>query len=122
MNQTLDVRLPREPGAAAQARRLVERYFGGQLSDEALDDVRLVATELVDNAYVHGEGQITLRLLQRKDRVRVEVIDQGQGAAIQIHHEEPSGQGHGLRMVDHICTEWGAYEGTTHVWAELLVR
>ena len=122
MNQTLDVRLPREPGAAAQARRLVERYFGGQLGDEALDDVRLVATELVDNAYVHGEGQITLRLTQREDRLRVEVIDQGQGAAIQIHHEEPSGQGHGLRMVDHICTAWGAYEGTTHVWAELLVR
>jgi anti-sigma regulatory factor (Ser/Thr protein kinase) len=84
-------------------------------------DAKLVATELVNNAVVPGEGRITLRAELREDAVRVEVIDEGSGNAPQIRAEaEGDGSGgRGLRIVDALSVRWGTFEGTTHVWADV---
>lgn len=113
--------LPRERGAAAIARRLLERQLSDLNGQPALDEIKLVATELIDNAYRHGQGEIRLRLQRRGDRVRVEVIDEGRGAAIKIREDGPELGGWGLKLVDGIASGWGAFEGTTHVWAEISV-
>jgi anti-sigma regulatory factor (Ser/Thr protein kinase) len=119
----LQMRLPRSRGCAAVARRFVEQELGEALSRAALDDARLVVSELVDNAYVHGRGEISLRLTSHAERVRVEVADEGRGAALKIRERGPEDLGgNGLRLVEAISTAWGAYEGTTHVWADLPVR
>jgi anti-sigma regulatory factor (Ser/Thr protein kinase) len=84
-------------------------------------DAKLVATELANNAVVHGEGRITLRAELRDDAVRVEVIDEGSGNAPRIREEaEGDGPGgRGLRIVDALSVRWGTFEGTTHMWADV---
>jgi two-component sensor histidine kinase len=114
-----EVHLPRERSCGTLARRLIERRFGDELDSNALDDLKLIVTELVDNAFVHGEGQIRLKVQRDDGRVMAEVMDEGNDAVIRIRQAGVRGGGNGLRLVDHLCSAWGAYEGSTHVWAEL---
>jgi anti-sigma regulatory factor (Ser/Thr protein kinase) len=123
MRGPVEARLPRDTDCAGIARRFVEEHLAGAVTGDALDDLKLVATELVENAYVHGRGRIVLRLERRADDVRVEVVDEGQGQAIKIVERTDNDRaGFGLRVVDQLCNAWGAHEGTTHVWAELRLR
>jgi anti-sigma regulatory factor (Ser/Thr protein kinase) len=133
--QPAELELPRHPRCGARARRWLEQQIGHSADESTLDDLKLVATELVDNAYLHGRGRIVLKLLRTTDAFRVEVIDQGEAAVIEIREaaaeqaaEQPAGPacaerleegGRGLMLVDAISSAWGAYEGTTHVWAEV---
>ena len=126
MGQTSEIsppkhlRLPRQADCAARGRRWIERQTETELSDATLNNVKLVATELVNNAYLHGRGLIELVLERREDCVRVAVIDEGQGVAVKIVKNTSVEQsGWGLRIVEQLSTAWGAHEGTTHVWAEL---
>lgn len=76
MRRPFEVELPRQRACAAIGRRLVERLFFDQLDGRGMDDLKLVTTELVENACRRGEGEIVLRLQQRDDRIRVEVLDE----------------------------------------------
>ncbi|HET8979917.1 MAG TPA: ATP-binding protein [Solirubrobacteraceae bacterium] len=114
-----EIELPRDRTCAVRARRWLEATAGSHVPSEALDDAKLVATELVENALIHGAGKIWLRLDIAGDRLRLEVTDEGQGAAIKIREQGPELGGWGLVLVDRLATRWGAFEGTTHVWAEL---
>lgn len=116
---TLELQLPRSRDCGARARRWLEQELGHRLDARVLEDLKLVVSELVDNAFLHGRGRIRLRVTPRRDRVRVEVVDEGRGAAIKIRRDGPDIGGWGLKLVDRLTTRWGAYEGTTHVWAEL---
>jgi anti-sigma regulatory factor (Ser/Thr protein kinase) len=98
---------------------MVEELFGDQLDGRQLGDLKLVVSELVDNAYVHGKGRIQLKLQRLPDAVRAEVLDEGEDAKIAFRKLGAHGGGHGLRLVDHLCSGWGAFQGQTHVWAEL---
>ncbi len=117
----MEAELPRERGCTALARRLVEQQFEGALNGQTVEDLKLIVSELVDNAYVHGRGQIRLRMGRQADKVRVDVMDEGQDATIKIRQLGVRGGGHGLRLVDHLCLAWGAVPGRTHVWCELTV-
>jgi serine/threonine-protein kinase RsbW len=81
----------------------------------------LVVSELVTNAFLHGRGNIELRLrVQRPQRLVVEVVDEGRDAALEVREHDPQADGGwGLQIVDELALRWGAFEGTTHVWAEL---
>ena len=114
-----ELQLPREPTCGLSARRWVEQQVGDQLSRGALDDVKLVVSELVDNAYWHGRGNIWLRLRSVADSLRVEVIDEGTDAKVEIRQLGVRGGGHGLRLVDALSSAWGSSGVTTRVWAEL---
>jgi Histidine kinase-like ATPase domain len=71
--------LPRADTSARWARYLTARYLaqscGGTLSADRIDDARLVVSELVTNATVHGRGDCLLRLTARPGRLTVEVHD-----------------------------------------------
>ena len=117
----LDVELARETTAPRTARNLVKERFADKLSDEELDTARLLVSELVTNAVVHGRGTITLRARLNEDRLLVEVMDEGCGldpAVRERDFENPSG-GRGLTIVDAGSSRWGIHKGTTHVWFEL---
>jgi anti-sigma regulatory factor (Ser/Thr protein kinase) len=122
MERRLQFDLPRQPDCAAIARRHASAMVGSGLSSIELDDLKLVVTELVENGFRHGSGQIRLTLERQPERVRVEVSDEGEGAAIKIREEGAELGGWGLRLVDQLSVAWGAYEGTTNVWADLPVR
>ncbi len=79
-----------------------------------------MSSELVTNALRHGRGTIELRLTMFDAFVRIEVVDEGSDQAPAVRPEEPSeAGGWGLRIVDQLAVQWGVFEGTTHVWADL---
>jgi anti-sigma regulatory factor (Ser/Thr protein kinase) len=119
MTETIRSALPRDPSCGSVARRLVQKHLEGRVEPTLLGDAQMVISELVNNAYVHGTGKIELRFQLLKDRLRVEVVDEGQGAAIHVRERGPHAGGHGLNIVQTLSSSWGAFEGTTHVWAEV---
>jgi anti-sigma regulatory factor (Ser/Thr protein kinase) len=119
--QELTHRLPRQPGCGAHARRQLEADLGARLSPAALETAKLVVTELVTNAYLHGRGAIQLKARLDSDRLRLEVVDEGSGQAVKIRERPDDNGGRGLRIIDQLALAWGAYEGTTHVWVHLPV-
>jgi anti-sigma regulatory factor (Ser/Thr protein kinase) len=121
LTEPLEADLPRERRCAALARRFVEERFGTQLDGRTIEDLKLVVSELVDNAYVHGKGQIQLKLHRLADGIRIEVLDDGRDAKIEFRKLGAHGGGHGLRLVDHLCSAWGSFQGRTHVWAEMQI-
>lgn len=113
--------LSRGPSAPARARGIVDRLLRQrQVPDVPRENALLVSSELVSNAYLHGSGGIELRLTLFEDRVRIEVVDEGNEQAPGVR-EQPADEsgGWGLRIVDQLALQWGVFEGTTHVWADL---
>lgn len=111
-------RLPRDASCGATARRLVEGHLAAASADE-LSDVKTVVSELVNNAFLHGDGAIELRVSSRRGRARIEVIDEGEGAGVRASHQD---EYHGLDIVDALALAWGTRAGSTCVWAELPLR
>jgi anti-sigma regulatory factor (Ser/Thr protein kinase) len=117
----LAYRIPRDVDCAAHARAHLDGELSGRADDDALVGALLVVSELVTNAYHHGEGQIELRLKLGEERVRIEVVDEGEGNAPEIREEaeDARGGGWGLQIVETVADRWGIFEGTTHVWADV---
>lgn len=113
--------LPRDPGAVGESRRFVAGILRQhRVSGMAMENAMLVSSELVTNAFLHGEGEIELRLNLFDDRLRIEVVDQGRDQAPAVREQPPDDAGGwGLRIVDQVALQWGVFEGTTHVWADL---
>lgn len=120
MTDHLEFTLPHTRDAPGAARRRLARWLTPQLDESELHRAMLLTSELVTNAVMHGQGEITLRAYLDDDRVLVEVIDQGQGFERVLREEdfERIG-GHGLSIVDAESSRWGIHEGNTHVWFEL---
>jgi PAS domain S-box-containing protein len=109
--------LPRDPSAAALARRAVEAE-AAELSAAQLDVARLLVSELVTNAVRHGAGDEVVLALQVDDaRARFEVHDAGEQTPAR---REPRGGegGYGLNLVATLASRWGA-DAETGVWFEL---
>ena len=120
MSEPVQVALPRDVHSAARARRVVADLYETELDSEELDRARLLVSELVTNAVVHGQGAITLRVSLDADRLLAEVIDEGSGFERVIRHTGVEQlEGFGLSIVDAEASRWGVHEGTTHVWFEL---
>jgi anti-sigma regulatory factor (Ser/Thr protein kinase) len=120
MSEPVEVELPRDPGAGALARRLLEELSAGTLEDHELGRAKLLVTELVNNAVLHGHGSITFRADLDEDRLHIEVIDEGTGFEREVRERDGDHLGgRGLKLVDAESSSWGVHEGTTHVWFEL---
>src|SRR5688500_3294903 len=106
--------LPRDPAAAHLARGFVDEHFAPRMSERAAGDLRLVGSELVNNAVVHGTGEIAFEAkLLDGDAVHVEVIDEGHREIGSIHPRQPDehgSDGRGLRIVAALSRRWGAHE------------
>ncbi|WP_217914803.1 ATP-binding protein [Miltoncostaea marina] len=117
----LERRLPPLPTAPAEARRCLRERLRGALPEGRLDDVLLVASELVANSVMHaglGPGDaVRLRLRRVAEGVRVEVSDAGGG----YRPDRGGGAGgRGLGLVAGLSSCWGLRsDGGTAVWAEL---
>jgi len=116
----LRARLAPDATCATVARRLLRNYVSGELHADAGEDLILVASELVANAYVHGTGTITLHVTRLADRMRLDVADQGVPRRIAIARRSlGTTGGRGLLILDRLALRWAAVPGTSHVWAEL---
>jgi anti-sigma regulatory factor (Ser/Thr protein kinase) len=120
MSSSFRVRLPSDPRAARTARRLLADRYATLLDREQLDTARLLVSELVNNAVVHGTGEITVKADIDPQRLHVDVADAGSGFEHEIREVGfDAVGGRGLRIVDAQASRWGVFEGTTHVWFEL---
>jgi anti-sigma regulatory factor (Ser/Thr protein kinase) len=118
----LEINLPHTVQAPGIARRSLVDWFGRAPAVDAskLDAAKLLVSELVTNAVVHGLGEITLRATLDENRLLVEVIDQGLGFERTVRKQDfASVGGRGLAIVDAEASRWGIHDGTTHVWFEL---
>lgn len=94
----------------------------GQLTH--VDDVVLMASELVTNAVLHGSGEVGVALALADDHVRVEVVDDGESTfPSRAAAPGPDAlEGRGLAIVDALSDAWGGGRddrGRTLVWVEV---
>ncbi|MGB8650820.1 MAG: ATP-binding protein [Mycobacteriales bacterium] len=109
------------PDAVRTGRHFVEDAVRAAGAAALLDDVALVASELLGNAYLHGAPPVRVHVEAQPDHVRLEVHDGSNRAPLRTL---PSGQnmtGRGLTLVDQLTDAWGVEmlpgEGKV-VWAE----
>ncbi|QFZ21595.1 ATP-binding protein [Saccharothrix syringae] len=111
---------PRPPALAEVRRQAVD--FLPPLSDDKVNDVLLVVTELVSNAYDHGERALALRVTCGRQVIRVEVDDVSPRLPTLGRSSIGRYRGHGLLMVENLCKDWGVAQRDGHktVWAVLI--
>jgi anti-sigma regulatory factor (Ser/Thr protein kinase) len=117
---------PGEPGALAEARRVIRDTVRVWGDEEHADAIELVADELVTNALMHTEGSavVTLRFLTGTDRrLRVEVEDASSALPRRRDSGDSSVSGRGLTLVDVLADEWGveARGDGKCVWSEFVM-
>lgn len=120
MPAQLSLNVPRDRTGFTMARAVIQEYLSEDATQGEISDVRLLLSELVTNAVVHGEGPITLRLTVEAELIRGEVVDDGGGFEREIREHGPDEVGgRGLLLVASLAHRWGVYEGSSHVWFEL---
>jgi signal transduction histidine kinase len=97
-----DVRRDRHDGLAAQGRRLTVR-LPDELPPVAASPaaIRQILNVLLDNATVHGKGEITIDVADLGDAAAIEVADQGEGVPEGLDlfaRRNGSGDGHGIGL------------------------
>lgn len=116
--------LPHDLGALVTARRFVDDCC----TDEPLRQVaRLLASELVSNAYRYATGPIGLDVLGSPARLRVEVTDSNPAPPRLVapvpDRSGDLGGGRGLLLVDRLADRWGHHPNDPLpgkvVWFEL---
>jgi serine phosphatase RsbU (regulator of sigma subunit) len=91
--------------------------------EAVVDDARLVVTELVTNACLHGAPPIVVRVRRTDRGVRVEVQDGGHSLPLIPAHSTEAMTGRGLTLVAAVGAAWGvepAPAGGKVVWVELV--
>jgi anti-sigma regulatory factor (Ser/Thr protein kinase) len=94
------------------------------LPERLVEIARLLVSELVANAVIHGgpgEDGIELEVLIDDRRLRIDVADGGPGfiPRPRAPDAEPEG-GRGLQLVDGLSDRWGVVaDGVSQVWFEL---
>ncbi|MDA0138712.1 MEDS domain-containing protein [Solirubrobacter deserti] len=114
--------LASDHAAAREARGLVVdalHRLGHQ--GETLANARLVVTELVANAVIHGHPQVTVSLRSHGTTVRLLVADGSPTMPVIREATSTSTSGRGLQLVDALATRWGAHRTPAGkvIWAEL---
>ncbi|HJP75250.1 MAG TPA: ATP-binding protein [Pseudonocardiaceae bacterium] len=118
------VPLPNAKPPPLRAVRALVSNLTADLPPELGEDLLLVVTELVANAYEHGTAPRSLRL-RRDDssHVVVEVDDAAPNPPVVGHSRLDGNRGRGLTIVSALAERWGvrALRAGKTVWARLQV-
>lgn len=98
--------LPSDLTAASTARGHVAEVCAG-LPEETVYTARLLVTELVSNAVLHGRGTIRLTVARDDAAVRVEVHDESPHLPVVMHRSPMAEHGAGMRLVSAMAGSWG---------------
>lgn len=114
-------RFESELTTAAAVRRFVDTTLAEWDASHRIDDVRLVASELVTNAIRHVGSDITVTLTRPAGRLRVAVADGGTTCPSVVTADATAASGRGLRLVEAIAADWGCERRPDGkiVWADV---
>jgi anti-sigma regulatory factor (Ser/Thr protein kinase) len=119
----LEQELPRSHDAPWLARRALGDWFGSTLASDELHGAKLLTSELVTNAIMHGRGRIVMSAHLDGDTLRVEVADEGPGFDYAADRRSLDHlRGRGLTIVQAESSRWGVNDDSARVWFELQVR
>ncbi|MDT7801727.1 MAG: hypothetical protein QOI78_5160 [Actinomycetota bacterium] len=116
----LTVLLPGDVTAPALARHEVRKaMLGFGLCDAQLDDVLLAASELVTNAFEHGERPERMELEYTDGRLTLRVYDVGRRLPELRAPSPAKARSRGLVLVQALSEDWGfeRCDGGKYVWA-----
>ncbi|MGK5533277.1 ATP-binding protein [Streptomyces sp. URMC 129] len=114
---------PTDGSVAAARQRVISVVSGWQLglSQDRLDDLRLLISEVVTNALTHTSGACAVCVRWTGERVRVEVTDHDPALPQPADAGLEAESGKGLVLVTALSVAWGAtpsVAGKT-VWFEI---
>jgi hypothetical protein len=112
-----------EPEAPAHARHLVAYMLGHWgYDDRAVDDAKLIVSELTSNAVRHAHSLLSLEVeVQEDSALRITVEDRAPLAASKLNGGLIPQPLHGLGLIEALCAGWGVQRTRDGkiVWAEL---
>jgi anti-sigma regulatory factor (Ser/Thr protein kinase) len=120
----LTIELPPTAQAVPAARAALD-VLRGRVSGPALEDARLLLSELVTNSVRHAgldeEQRIEVAARVANGVLRVEVRDEGPGfVETSRERQASSDSGWGLYLVSRLADRWGVQRGSaTLVWFEI---
>jgi len=119
IGRTAEVTLPETRSSAAAARQWLRDVVADDVSTQVLDDVVLVASELVTNAIVHAHSGVHVLVGPWNGGLQLEVTDGGPGMPSLPASTSTGVGGRGLRIVDDVTSAWGVRSSPTSktVWA-----
>ena len=105
-------------GAAANVRRVLADFIGDRVTGASLQDAYLVASEVVANAVLHGQGEVVVRASLADERLHLSVTDSGDGSPVLRPADPARVGGFGLQIVDRLSSSWGVapFPGGKTVW------
>ena len=122
---TVMIALPSDASAAAIARQFVEDNRD-HIRPDLIEDAQVLVTEVVTNAVLHGEPQITLLVRVDRPSIGVAVADAGDNLPVEAQGAPPPSQpsGRGMMIVDTLASAWGVIPNPDQspgktVWFEL---
>ncbi|MCL8012744.1 ATP-binding protein [Streptomyces sp. AS02] len=97
------------------------RAWGVPLNDDMADSIRLVASELITNAVIHGGGPVTVTLYHRPGRLVIDVLDDNPAAPQTSCALADDESGRGLVLVELFASRcvWEPAGQGKRVWAEI---
>lgn len=121
--RVLELRLPLKPESVPAARGSLDA-LQNRVPHSALEDARLMVSELVTNSLRHGGvSNRSIEVLADIEgrTLMVQVRDQGKGFRPHPRASDaPADSGWGLYLVEQLADRWGATsDGATCVWFEL---
>ncbi len=107
------------PGEAR--RRAILALRGHGYGETLVQDAALVISELAANAVVHAKSSFSLSMSVCDSTLRIDVADNGPIGGGWAGAAWVARQGHGLGLIDALCTRWGAdiTAAGKVVWGEL---
>lgn len=121
----MDVRvrttLPASVSTPAAARALARDAVLRGHAAVRIEDVALVVSELVTNAVLHGDGDVTLDVLVEANAVHIAVEDLDPGTPQVTETGLDGDSGRGLALVAKVAAQWGVRYGAHGkvVWADV---
>lgn len=112
--------LPVDVTAPAVARQAVRATLAGlSLDGGPIDDILLATSELVTNAFEHGERPDKLEVEYADGRLTLRVYDSGTGRPRLKQPAPAAARSRGLQLVHALSDDWGheLCVGGKYVWA-----
>lgn len=114
--------LPASPRSPRDARRFINDAIDAwDVGGDVRDVIRLLTTELVTNAMLHGSPPINLDVTRNGSTIRVAVADTNPAPPVIRPFDPAAATGHGLLLLDRLARRWGVETNRDgkRVWFEV---